>query len=257
MFEHPQCQRPFVGVPLVLPAPLLWLMVLIMLGICLALGFWLRRNLRRKLWPLGIGTALLLLLLALAEPGVLLGVPKDPGTLADAIVILGRGDYIDGNRVEVAAQLWRKKRAPIIYSSGVYDGPRLQKLLLAAGVPATALDGDNCSLSTPENALFSAAILNARGGNRILLVTDAPHSWRARLEYEQLGFTVLSSPSQLPAKLAGLERGLLLFREYFFLTTTAIGHRGGKPAPDPAVMPLLDAAKAYGQQQPALRPRSE
>lgn len=251
MFDHPQCNRPLIGIPLILPLP--WL-GLACLGVGLVLWLWLRRNLRRKLWPLGIGVVLLTLLATLAEPGLMLGIPPDLGTPADAIVILGRGDTIKGDRVEVAQQLWQQRRAPLIYVSGIYDGPRIRKLLLAAGLPPSAVDGDNCSMTTPENALFSAAILQARQARNIILITDPPHSWRARIEYEHNGFAVTSHPATLPPSFIGPDRLLLIAREYLFLFTTAIGYQLGKSPPSPEVQVLLQAARAHGQRQPLVMP---
>jgi uncharacterized SAM-binding protein YcdF (DUF218 family) len=250
MFDIPQCRRSFVGVPLEPPIYLLGLLLL--LG-GIGLWLWLRQKRRRQLWQLGIGTVLLILVTAFAEPGLMLGVSQDSGSTADAIVILGRGETLKGNRVTLAAQLWQQQRGPIIFNSGVYDSPRFQQQLLTTGLPNSALDGENCSLTTPENARFSAAILQARGARKIILVTDAPHSWRSRLEYEHQGFEVISAPISLPQTFTGLDRAFLMAREYFFLLTTSIGHRLGDSAPDPSLTQLLQRARTYGQQQPPRR----
>jgi uncharacterized SAM-binding protein YcdF (DUF218 family) len=250
MFDISQCRRTFAGVPLEPPVYLLWLLLL--LG-GVGLWLWLRQKRRRQLWQLGIGTVLLILVTAFAEPGLMLGVPQDPGSTADAIVILGRGDTLNGNRAILAAQLWRQQRAPLIFNSGVYDSPRLQKWLLARGLPSSALDGENCSLTTPENAQFSAAILQARGARKIILITDGPHSWRSRLEYEYQGFEVISAPIPLPHTFTGLDRAFLIAREYFFLLTTSIGHRFSNSDPNPTPTQLLQRARDYGQQQPPRR----
>jgi uncharacterized SAM-binding protein YcdF (DUF218 family) len=247
-----------IGVPLILPMP--WL-GLLLLGVSGVLWLWLRRHRRRKLWQLGIGVAMLLMLSVIAEPGLMLGIPSDPGTKADAIVILGRGETIDGDRVAIAKKLWQQGRAPVIYISGVYDGPRIQRLLQATGIPKQAIDGDNCSMTTPENALFTAAILQARQVRKIILVTDPPHSWRSRIEYQQNGFEVISHPSHLPPSFIGPDRFLLIAREYFFLCTTTIGYQLGYSSPNPERETLLEAARAYGrrrlpQTSPTLSPTS-
>jgi uncharacterized SAM-binding protein YcdF (DUF218 family) len=155
---------------------------------------------------------------------------------------------MDGNRSGLAAQLWQEKRAPLIFASGVYDGPRLFRLLSARGIPPSALDAENCSLTTPQNAQFTAAILQAKGIKRIILITDAPHIQRAMWDFEAQGFEVIPKPTAIPNQITGGDRVFLIAREYFFLTTTWIADRLNlRPGVDATLAKLLATAKEYGQ----------
>ncbi len=177
------------------------------------------RSLSRRL-----AVVLLSYLVLISPPAVAWGLgaivsplPKDSGGTADAIVILGRGDPMTPGRTELAAALWRQQRAPLIVASGVYDAPRMVKALRAKGVAASAVVGEECSLTTYENALFTAAILFPQGKRTIILVTDAPHLWRSHLIYESFGFTVVPLPSPLSARSSTAQNSLLLQREFWLL----------------------------------------
>jgi uncharacterized SAM-binding protein YcdF (DUF218 family) len=186
---------------------------------------WLRRKWRRWRgisWRLGAVLAVYLILIS--PPVVAWGIqaiasplPADPGGTADAIVMLGRGDPMRPGRTDLAAELWRQKRAPLIVASGIYDAPRMVKELRAQGIPATALVGEECSRDTWENALFTAAILLPQGKRTIILVTDAPHLWRSHMIYESFGFIVIPIASPLPSSSTDAQNGLLLQRELWLL----------------------------------------
>lgn len=183
---------------------------------------WLIRPLpRKRLWS-GLGGLILLAYLVLPSPpvvdlanlGLVSRLPADSGKPADAIVVLGRGQELRQSRAEVAADLWRAGRAPRIFVSGRGDGPIIFQLLQAEGVPQTALDDENCSQTTEENAQFTAAILKPQGVKRIILVTDPPHMFRSLRTFQSLGFQVIPHPSPLPPWLASPRRAFLVLREY-------------------------------------------
>ncbi|MDV2996203.1 MAG: hypothetical protein N4J56_005857 [Chroococcidiopsis sp. SAG 2025] len=154
---------------------------------------------------------------AIASKGLIAFLPEDPGRKADAIVILGRGAYMRKSRVEVAADLWKSKRAPLIFASGAGDGADIVNMLKTEGVPKSVLKAESCSQTTEENALFTAAMLQPMGVKRIVLITDSPHMMRSLLTFRSLGFTVFPRPTPLPANLPPTRRAMMIFYEYMGL----------------------------------------
>ncbi|MEM9087994.1 MAG: YdcF family protein [Cyanobacteria bacterium P01_F01_bin.53] len=148
---------------------------------------------------------LLLVYLALTSPfstglgdRLLVGaVPPDSGEKADAIVVLGRGKRQVEVHSQAVAYLWRAKRAPLIFPSGRKDAPLMANWLKAkGGVPASAITGEPCSLTTDQNAEFTAALLWPQGIRKIILVTDPLHMLWSTLTFQSLGFEVI--PHMVP-----------------------------------------------------------
>ena len=133
-------------------------------------------------------------------------------------MILGRGREQSPARAKVAAQLWRDRRAPKVFVSGIVDAPELAAMLRIQQIPAQVIAGESCSRTTWENAVFTKAALQPQGAEQILLVTDAPHLWRSLLIFEQVGFQVIPYASPLADQMTSPQRALLLLREYFFLS---------------------------------------
>lgn len=264
IFDPPLCDRPFASFPLSTDwGALNWLKFVLLALFILAIGVAAYRiiqrfrehkvhRLRRFVSLVGI-VAGILLIPVIAEKGLVLFLPSDPGTPADAIVILGRGSEFSPSRTELAMQLWQAKRAPIIFGSGNWDAPQFFMQLMERGIPESALGGEGCSQTTPENALFSAAILQTRGVEKILLVTDGPHMWRSMLDFQDQGLSVIPKVSAFPTAIGFIDKSFLLFREYLFLITSGLhdlinGHRIPN-RDDPTLMELVRQAKAYAQQQ--------
>ncbi|NLY12811.1 MAG: YdcF family protein [Gammaproteobacteria bacterium] len=131
---------------------------------------------------------------------------------ADAIVILGGGRETDDpawqndqpslmamQRIRYAARLAKASQLPVLVSGGLHFGqPPSEAQIMADtlaedfGVAARWQEGE--SRTTWENAQFTAAMLQAEGITRIVLVTNAWHMPRSRWSYEQFGFTVISAP---------------------------------------------------------------
>lgn len=145
--------------------------------------------------------------------GLVASIPEDPGTSADAIVILGRGTPYQTTRVEVATELWLAKRAPTIFVSGITDAPEIVTLLKAKGIPIDVIQGENCSASTEQNALFTANLLQPKGIKNIILVTDPPHMLRSIFTFRSFSFQVIPYTSPLPP-LTAKEKEKLWHREY-------------------------------------------
>lgn len=178
---------------------------------------------RRWRW-IGSGIALLPLVVYVTLPlppvydwlesGLTRWIPVDQGRTADAIVLLGRGPDVGQWQVEVAAELWRQHRAPLIFASGSGDSPRLQRELKQTGVPKTAIQGEDCSQTTHENAQFTAQLLNPQGVRRIILVTDRPHMLRSWLTFKAVGFSVTPHFAPGPRRPEDYRFPLELVREY-------------------------------------------
>jgi uncharacterized SAM-binding protein YcdF (DUF218 family) len=145
--------------------------------------------------------------------GLSYNIPPDPGTPADAIVFPGRPYRLDnGGRFDAAAQLWKEGRAPLIFVSG--SGTTPFEIMAQIGVPPSAMSGEVCSLTTNENAIYSAYSLKPRGIRRIILITDPPHMRRSILSYENQGFEVIPHMTTLIGHLGYRERIVLVLREY-------------------------------------------
>ena len=123
---------------------------------------------------------------------------------ADAIVVLGGGDPPDFDhgdekanrtRTGLALLLYRAQRAPIILvSGGVREGSEILAALERQGVPASALRIEPNSVTTYQNAAYSAPILNREHRHRILLVTSAIPMRRTVASFEKQGFAVIPAP---------------------------------------------------------------
>ena len=192
------------------------------------------------------------LMYAVAAKGLVVFLPTDSGVTTDAIVVLGRG-LENGNRVDVAAELWRTRRATRIFVSAGGEGNMLRKQLQARGIPNQALDGENCSQTTEENALFTAAILHPQGIQQILLITDPPHMLRALLTFRANGFKVTPYTSQLPEHLSFKAKIYLNLREFIGLVSYGLkGLFFPQRSPEldnPDIADLLQQAKQYSQQR--------
>jgi uncharacterized SAM-binding protein YcdF (DUF218 family) len=95
---------------------------------------------------------------------------------ADALVVLGVGSY---ERPDRAADLYRSGAAPKIIVSGRGDFAQNRQILVAAGMPASAICVEPRSNSTKQNAQFSIALLRELGAKHVIIVTSWYHSRRA------------------------------------------------------------------------------
>lgn len=158
--------------------------------------------------------------------------PPDSGESVDAIVVLGRGKELRKSRADIAAQLWRDHRAPLIFVSGLGDAPQILELIKTQGIPTQVLKSEDCSRTTEENAQFTAIVLQPQGVKRILLVTDAPHMLRSLLTFQSKGFTVIPHSSPLPPDFAQGKKALMVFYEYPALISYSLqGHFRPQSAP--------------------------
>jgi len=153
--------------------------------------------------------------LSLLTWGLTAKLPLDSGERVDAIVILGRGSSLRPDRTAAALQLWQAKRASHIFVSGMMDAIPIVEDLQGDGIPISALAGEECSQSTEENALFSAALLHSQGVQDILLVTDSLHMQRSLLVFGSFGFKATPYPIAINSETLPKTQWLsALVREY-------------------------------------------
>lgn len=128
---------------------------------------------------------------------------------ADAIVVLGGGAVpsfgngwdddlaeVQGTRTGFGLELYRAGRAPIMFlTGGEREAVQMAQRLLLQGVPASALLTENASMTTYQNALYSAPLLRQHHLQRLLLVTSAMHMPRAAATFRHQGFTVIPAPA--------------------------------------------------------------
>jgi uncharacterized SAM-binding protein YcdF (DUF218 family) len=131
-------------------------------------------------WFIKIALVLLGLLLLLAAAAIIFPQPflcVDSGPVkADMIVVLGGGAH---ERPERAAELFKEHAAPRIIVSGYGDCEINRYLLVAAGVPAKAVELENKSRTTKENAQFTVQLFREQKLKRVIIVTSWYHSRRA------------------------------------------------------------------------------
>ncbi|MEA1951369.1 MAG: YdcF family protein, partial [Planctomycetota bacterium] len=75
--------------------------------------------------------------------------------------------------------------------SGKSEAELMRDFLLRLGVAQSDMIVEDCSLSTYENAVQSAKILREREVERIALVTDAAHIYRASRCFDRQGLDVV------------------------------------------------------------------
>lgn len=204
--------------------------ILILAGLALISLPWLFRLHRWKKPVIVSAIALCVGYLVLSSPFVVgagnrllaSAIPPDTGEKAEAIVVLGRGWRQNTVRSLAVLNLWRQKRAPMIFPSGRDDAETIAYLLEEWAVPASAIAGEPCSLTTEQNAEFTAATLWPQGVRTIILVTDGPHMLRSLLTFKSFGFKVIPHVVSLDARTNQTKSRLLVFRESFGLLSYGI-----------------------------------
>ncbi len=160
---------------------------------------------------------------------------------ADAIVVLGGATAEPmlprtapevneaGDRLFMAARLYRAKKAPKLILSGgrlrwqesggvssqTSEATDMAQLLVELGVPSQALLLEPNSFNTRQNAVYVQQILKQQKINRILLVTSAFHMTRSAAIFRRLGIIVVAAPTDFAVTEQDLDghdgvQGLLL-----------------------------------------------
>jgi uncharacterized SAM-binding protein YcdF (DUF218 family) len=121
---------------------------------------------------------------------------------AQAIVVLGARVLPGGHaapalqrRAEMAAQLYREGRAPLVVFSGGSAGGLpseasiARDIAVSLGVPSEKCVLEDKSHSTAQNAALTVPLLEERGIKDVLLVSDGYHLLRATAHFASLGIT--------------------------------------------------------------------
>ena len=127
---------------------------------------------------------------------------------ADAIVVMGAAQY-DGRpspqlaaRLDHVVELWPQGMAPlVVVTGGKRPGDRFTEAQTSAsyleerGVPAEAVVLEDQGTNSYESLRSVAALLEARGLDDVVIVTDPYHALRSKLIAEQVGLTAHVSPT--------------------------------------------------------------
>lgn len=121
---------------------------------------------------------------------------------APVLIVLG-GDSVRGGMMGTTSY-WRSVYAVdvwhwggiqhIIISGDPETAAAMRAWMIGQGVPADAITVENRSLTTRENALFTAAIARDIPGPYMLLTSDI-HMWRALRAFRKAGIPALPRPA--------------------------------------------------------------
>ncbi len=204
--------------PLLQPIGFIWLIVTVSLIVFLYRKHWgsaaLTFFLSAGIYIIGATSIPIDLLVSLEAPYATNRIANLPK--CDAIVMLGgvmnpsRNDTFGFNlgstadRVLTAAELWRKRRAPIVVlgggeasldpSTSFSEGKLLERWMNIERVPTNAIIPLNPSLTTYDEALQVKTLLTQRKWNQVLLVTSAAHMRRAEALFVQMRIPVVPAP---------------------------------------------------------------
>ena len=126
----------------------------------------------------------------------------------DAIVVLGAAQY-DGRpspqlaaRLDHVVTLWDEGLAPVVMVTGgklpadrFTEAEASRRYLVDRGVPDAAIMSEMVGRTTFESLDGAAMLLQARGLEEVVLVTDPFHSYRSKLIAEEVGLDAHVSPT--------------------------------------------------------------
>jgi uncharacterized SAM-binding protein YcdF (DUF218 family) len=117
--------------------------------------------------------------------------PQDRLSKSDAVVAISGGET--RSRALEAIRLYEEGWAPhLIFSGAALDpkGPSnaraMEQVALQAGVPRSAIELDERSANTDQNALGVADIAKREGYRKIILVTSPYHQRRASITFQRV-----------------------------------------------------------------------
>jgi uncharacterized SAM-binding protein YcdF (DUF218 family) len=105
--------------------------------------------------------------------------------------VIGESSYW---RAMHAIYLWRSGHYRTLLLSGAHAGETMKPLLVANGIPESAILVEDRANSTRENALFLKPILAGLPGPFVLLTSDY-HNWRARRCFAKENVRVETMPA--------------------------------------------------------------
>jgi uncharacterized SAM-binding protein YcdF (DUF218 family) len=165
----------------------------------------------RPLFRHGLGLLLLIaaIIYTVALILVLVVSQEDQRRQVDAIVVLGAAQYngrpspVLRARLNHALGLYRERLAPlIVVTGGIGTGDTTsealvgRRYLLSHQVPDSAVIVQPEGRSTMTSMTAVAGSLRQRGLNRVLLVSDAFHMFRLRMEARRVALEAYTSPTE-------------------------------------------------------------
>lgn len=161
----------------------------------------------RRILAVLVVTAIALWLISAAA--VLVWSSRDEARPAQAIVVLGAAQYagrpspVLRARLDHALELWgRHLSSLLILTGGTGSGDTTSEAAVGRtyarkhGVPDSAIVEENEGRTTSESMRAVAGILEARGLQSALLVSDPFHMLRLRILARRFGFTPYTSPTR-------------------------------------------------------------
>ncbi len=169
--------------------------------------------------------AVALLYLGVTFVQVWMAARRDDARASQAIVVLGAAQYngtpspVLKARLDHAADLWRRKLAPVIVVTGgrqtgdkFTEATASANYLIAEGVPDEDILREVSGQSSWQSLAATATFLHQRDINRVLLVSDPFHSYRIRAIASELGLDGHVSPTRT-SPIGGTEEVRYLLRE--------------------------------------------
>src|SRR5438552_5438786 len=158
---------------------------------------------------LTILVVMLFTLSAISAAAVLIWSSRDEARPAQAIVVLGAAQYagkpspVLRARLDHALDLWNRHLASLlILTGGTGPGDTTSEAAVGRtyarkhGVPDSAILVENEGRTTSESMRAVAGMLEVRGLQSALLVSDPFHMLRLRILARRFGFTPYTSPTQ-------------------------------------------------------------
>jgi len=151
----------------------------------------------------------LFVLWVISATAVLIWASRDEARPAQAIVVLGAAQYagkpspVLRARLDHALDLWNRHLATLlILTGGTGAGDTTSEAAVGRtyarkrGVPDSAILVENEGRTTSESMRAVAGMLEVRGLQTALLVSDPFHMLRLRILARRFGFTPFTSPTQ-------------------------------------------------------------
>jgi uncharacterized SAM-binding protein YcdF (DUF218 family) len=158
---------------------------------------------------LTIGTVTIFSLWLISAVAVLVWSSRDEARPAQAIVVLGAAQYagkpspVLRARLDHALDLWNRHLASLlILTGGTGSGDTTSEAAVGRkyakrhGVPDSAILVENAGRTTSESMRAVAGMLEVRGLQSALLVSDPFHMLRLRILARRFGFTAYTSPTR-------------------------------------------------------------
>jgi uncharacterized SAM-binding protein YcdF (DUF218 family) len=175
----------------------------------MSIAVWIREGVRTVRRLVLVAVLALFVIWLISASAVLLWSSRDEARPAEAIVVLGAAQYagkpspVLRARLDHALELWNRRLASLlILTGGTGPGDTTSEAAVGRnyarrhGVPDTAILIENEGRTTSESMRAVAGMLEVRGLQTALLVSDPFHMLRLRILARRFGFTPYTSPTQ-------------------------------------------------------------